>query len=109
MSPMQPVCLITGASAGIGAALARVFAQAGHILVLTARREDELNRLADEIAAAGHPRPHVIASDLGRPDGPARLAEALRAARLEPPLVINNARFGLLGAAPHLARPKPLA
>jgi short-subunit dehydrogenase len=106
---MQPVCLITGASAGIGAALARVFAQAGHILVLTARREGELNRLADEIAAAGHPRPHVIASDLGRPDGPARLADALRAAGLEPAIVINNAGFGLLGEAAELDRAKQLA
>src|SRR5258708_4655232 len=101
MSPvpatLQPVCLITGASAGIGAALARVFARHGHALVLTARRETPLAALADEIAAAGYARPHVITADLGAPDGPARLAEALRAAGLEPSIVVNNAGFGLLG------------
>src|SRR5450830_895812 len=98
MSPMQPVCLITGASAGIGTALARVFAGAGHALVLTARREAQLKALADEIAA-----------DLALPDGPARLAEALRAAGLEPSIVVNNAGFGLLGEAADLDRAQQLA
>jgi short-subunit dehydrogenase len=106
---MQPVCLITGASAGIGAALARVFAAAGHALVLSARREPQLAALAEEIAAAGHQRPQVIAADLGWPDGPARLAEALRAAGLEPAIVVNNAGFGLLGEAAVLDRAKQLA
>ncbi len=103
-SSLQPICLITGASAGIGAALARVFAQHGHALVLTARREGQLKTLADEIAARGYPRPHVIVADLGSPDGPARLAEALTAAGLEPSTVVNNAGFGLLGDAADLDR-----
>ena len=106
---MQPICLITGASAGIGAALARVFAQNGHALVLTARREAPLERLAGEIAAAGHARPYVITADLETPDGPARLAEALRAAGFEPSIVVNNAGFGLLGEAADLDRARQLA
>ena len=53
MSDLRPVTVITGASAGIGAALARVFARNGHELALVARREDRLRALADEIAAAG--------------------------------------------------------
>ncbi len=106
---MQPVCLITGASAGIGAALARVFAQAGHTLALTARREAQLAALADEIAATGRARPYVIAADLAQPDGPARLAEALRALALEPAIVVNNAGFGLLGEAADLDRAQQLA
>jgi short-subunit dehydrogenase len=106
---MQPVCLITGASSGIGAALAREFARGGHALVLTARREGELNALADEIAGAGHTRPRVIAADIGQAEGVARLAEALRADGIEPAFVVNNAGFGLLGSAARLDRDKQLA
>ena len=50
-----PVTIITGASAGIGTELARVFAKNGHALVLVARREDRLKALAAEIAASGAP------------------------------------------------------
>jgi uncharacterized protein len=106
---MQPVCLITGASAGIGKALARVFAKHGHALVLTARRQAELRALADEITAAGHTRPHVIAVDLGAPDGVALLADALQDAGLEPSIAVNNAGFGLLGNAADLDRARQLA
>jgi len=67
MSSLRPVAVITGASAGIGAALARVFARHGHELALVARREDRLNALADEIAASGARRPIVIVADLLKP------------------------------------------
>ena len=106
---MQPVCLITGASAGIGAELARVFASHGNALVLAARRQAQLDTLAAEIAAAGHLRPKVIATDLASHDGPARLAEALHAAGFEPAIVVNNAGFGLLGGAADLDRAQQLA
>jgi uncharacterized protein len=106
---MQPVSLITGASAGIGAALARVFAAHGHQVVVTARREAQLVALADDIAAAGHPRPHVIAADLVGADGPADVAAALQRKGLEPAIVVNNAGFGLLGGAAELDRGKELA
>jgi short-subunit dehydrogenase len=109
MSPMQPVCLITGASAGIGTALAREFAKAGHALVLTARREAQLAALADEITAKGLTRPLVITADLATPTGPARLAEALAERGLEPAIVVNNAGFGLLGEAAELDRAHQLA
>ena len=92
-----PVCLITGASSGIGAALAHEFASHGHALVLIARREPELNALADAIAAKGHARPRVIAADLGTAEGPAQLAAALQDAGLEVAILVNNAGFGLLG------------
>ena len=55
MSAPRPVTLITGASAGIGWALAEVFAQHGHELMLVARRTAELERLADKLAASGAP------------------------------------------------------
>ena len=76
---MTPVTLITGASAGIGAELARVFARHGHALVLVARREQRLNELAAEIAATGRPKPLVLAIDLAQPDAAARIGEALAA------------------------------
>jgi hypothetical protein len=91
--------MITGASAGIGAELARVFARHGHALVLVARREQRLAALAAEIAAAGHPAPTVLPIDLALPDAAARLGDALAARALEPQFVVNNAGFGLAGLA----------
>ena len=105
---MKPVTLITGASAGIGAELARVFARHGHELVLVARREDRLIALADEIAAAGRPRPAVLAIDLGQRDAVARIAAELASRGLEPAIVVNNAGFGLAGAAADLDRNEQL-
>lgn len=109
MSSDAPVCLVTGASAGIGAALAREFARHGHALVLTARRQAELAALADEIAADGHARPHAIPADLATRDGVERLAEGLRERGLAPAYIVNNAGFGLLGAAARLKRDNQLA
>src|SRR5580692_6257174 len=100
---MKPVTLITGASAGIGAELARVFAKHGHELVLVARREDRLIALADEIAA-GRSRPTVLAIDLEQRDAAARIAAKLSSRGLEPAIVVNNAGFGLAGAAVALGR-----
>ena len=96
---MRPVTLITGASAGIGAELARVFAANGHDLVLVARRADRLTALADEIAASGRPRPTVLTSDLEQRDAVAAIAAELSSRGLEPAIVVNNAGFGLSGAA----------
>jgi uncharacterized protein len=106
---LQPVTLITGASAGIGAALAREFAAHGHDLALVARREPELAALADEIAATGRTRPVVIALDLTRIDAPIRLAHELSSRGLEPGHVVNNAGFGLMGLAADLDRGEQLA
>ena len=108
MSDLRPVTVITGASSGIGAALARVFARNGHALALVARREDRLRALADEIAAAGGAKPLVITADLQR-DGAARaLGEALAAQGAEPQYLVNNAGFGLVGGAATLDRAEQL-
>ncbi len=96
---MTPVAIITGASAGIGAELARVFAKHGHALVLVARREPQLRALAAEIVAGGGPPPLVLPIDLGQSDAVARIQEALAANGLEPQYVVNNAGFGLVGDA----------
>ena len=106
---MRPVALITGASAGIGSELARVFAANGHDIVLVARRTDRLNALADEIAAGGKSRPIVLGADLEKRDAVAGLAAQLNAHEVEPQFVVNNAGFGLLGRAETLGRDEQLA
>ncbi len=85
--------LITGASAGIGAALARVCAARGHDLILTARREGPLQALAEELAAAHGVAATVIVADLAEPEAPVRLAEAIAARGLSVDGLINNAGF----------------
>jgi uncharacterized protein len=109
MSELKPVTLITGASAGIGAALASVFAEHGHALVLVARRAAELAAVADRIEGTGHARPQVLPLDLAERDGPGRLARELAACGLEPAIVVNNAGFGLFGEAARLAPADQLA
>jgi len=106
---MKPVTLLTGASSGIGAELARVFAAHGHELVLVARREDRLQALADEIAKAGRPRPAVLAADLEQRDAAGKIAAELTSRGLEPNFVVNNAGFGLSGEAAKLDRNEQLA
>ncbi len=108
-SPAQALTLITGASSGIGAALAREFAGRGHATVLTARRAQELQKLADEIAGAGHARPVAIAADLGTPAGVAAFAEEIKARGLAPAFLVNNAGFGLMGEAADIDRVRQLA
>jgi short-subunit dehydrogenase len=109
MALYRPVTVLTGASSGIGTALARVFAEHGHELALVARREPELTAVADQIAAGNRKRPLVLAIDLARSDAPARISHELIARGLEPAFVINNAGFGLFGAATALDRTEQLA
>jgi len=109
MSGLRPVTVITGASAGIGIALAHVFARNGHALALVARREDRLRALADEIAAIGAPPPIVIAIDLARPGAAREIGEALAAQGAEPQFMVNNAGFGLVGLAASRDRDEQLA
>jgi uncharacterized protein len=99
MSGLRPVTVITGASAGIGVALARVFARHGLELALVARRQDRLRALADEIAATGAHRPLMIVADLQRPDVARVIGDALAAKGAEPQFIVNNAGFGLIGLA----------
>ena len=109
MSGLRPVTVITGASAGIGIALAHVFARNGHALALVARREDRLRALADEIAATGAPTPIVIVADLARPGAARAIGEALAAEGAEPQFMVNNAGFGMVGLASARDRDEQLA
>jgi short-subunit dehydrogenase len=102
------VTLITGASSGIGAELARLFASKGHRVALVARRADRLETLAGEIVASGGARPIIIPCDLEQPDGGDRVAAALAAAGVEVEYVVNNAGFGKFGRAIKLDRAQQL-
>jgi uncharacterized protein len=95
----ERVTLITGASSGIGAELARIFAANGHRVVLVARRADRLAELANEITASGRLTPIVIPCDLAQPDSGDKLAAALTAEGVEVEYVVNNAGYGLFGKA----------
>jgi short-subunit dehydrogenase len=105
---MTPVTVITGAPAGIGTELARVFAANGHALALVARREQRLEALAEEIAASGRPKPLVLPIDLSMPHAAAWIGRALAARSLEPEYIVNNAGFGLVGRAADLDRAEQL-
>lgn len=109
MANLRPVTVITGASAGIGVALAREFARHGHELGLVARRADRLDTLADEIAATGASRPIVITADLTQSGAVRHIGEALAERGAEPQYLVNNAGFGLVGQAAACDRDEQLA
>jgi short-subunit dehydrogenase len=88
--------LVTGASAGIGAALARVFARNGFDLVLTARRADRLSGLQSDLQRVHGITARVIVADLAQPGAPAEIvAEATAHAPID--VLVNNAGYGLPG------------
>ena len=89
---MRRRVLITGASAGIGAALARIYAAHGWDLILTARRAGPLEALAQELAATGADVA-VVTEDLADPDAPRRLVETIAARSLQVDGLVNNAGF----------------
>jgi uncharacterized protein len=90
--------LLTGASSGIGRELALVLAGRGARLVLTARRTDRLDALADEIADRGRPRPATIVADLARRGAAAKLADEAQALLGEIDVLVNNAGGGAGGS-----------
>ena len=93
----RPLALVTGASAGIGKELARRFAAGGHDLILTARRQTELETLAGELVAAHAIAVHVLPADLADPAAPQKLYDDLAARGLQVDVLVNNAGFGVYG------------
>ncbi len=92
----RPLALVTGASSGIGAALARELARDGHDLVLTARSVAPMQALAAELGGCGA-RSVVIPIDLSEAGAASELAAALEARGLHPGVLVNNAGLGALG------------
>ena len=89
--------LVTGASAGIGAAVARELADCGAKLILTARRRDRLEALAAELGARGA-EARIVIADLNDPEAPRRIYDATEGAGLPVDILIDNAGLGLYGA-----------
>lgn len=105
----RKITLITGASSGIGAELARIFAQNNHDLALVARTTARLDQLADEIAATGRPRPLVLTCDLARPNAADAVLASLASAGTTVEILVNNAGFGFSGEAAVLDRSAQIA
>jgi len=89
--------LVTGASAGIGWALAEQLAAVGGHLVLTARRTDRLQKLASELSAKYSIQAEVFGADLTRPETPAEILAFTNQKGIEIELLVNNAGFGAFG------------
>ncbi|MBA4158949.1 MAG: SDR family oxidoreductase [Gemmatimonadetes bacterium] len=100
--------LVTGASTGIGEAFARSLAARGMHLVLTARREDRLRALTDELTVAHGIRTHVIPLDLAEPGAPEEIWRQAADGR-EIHLLVNNAGFGFQGAFHELPRDREVS
>jgi len=98
------VAIITGASAGIGRAIALMFAAQGAAVVLTARREEQLGEVADEIRAKGG-RAHASAGDVSQPETHEKLVAEAMAEFGGLDIAINNA--GTVGPLKPLAEIAP--
>jgi uncharacterized protein len=103
-APSRPrTVLITGASSGIGAAFADVFAGHGFDLVITARREDRLREVAMRLEGTHGRRVHIVACDLSQRETAAQLCDGLAARGLTIDALVNNAGYGVPGT--YLASP----
>lgn len=94
----RKVALITGASAGLGEQFAQCFAKDGHDVILVARGAARMEALAQRLEQEHRVTAHVLPADLGQPDAPERLFEAVRAKGLAVDFLVNNAGFGSTGA-----------
>jgi short-subunit dehydrogenase len=100
--------LVTGASAGIGTALAEELAAGGTNLVLTARRKDRLEKLAKALRAKHTVKTVVFVADLAEPSAPDKIFAFTKEKGMEIDLLINNAGFGQYGEFPSVEKQRLL-
>ena len=91
------LALVTGASAGIGAAFARILGSHGYDLALTARRADRLDKLAEELSLRYGVEALTVAADLAEPEAPGQILDFLTAHGRTVDALVNNAGYGLPG------------
>ena len=92
------LALVTGASAGIGAAYARLLAERGYDLALSARRVERLEALAAELSARWGITALIAPADLAEPGGPQAVLDQIAAHGRVVDVLINNAGYGLTGS-----------
>ena len=93
----QRTVLITGASAGIGAAFAHEFARHGYNLILVARRADKLETLAAELRTQADAQVNILPMDLAREDAAAEIYSEISAQNINVDALVNNAGYALNG------------
>jgi short-subunit dehydrogenase len=90
----ESTCLVTGASAGIGAEIARELARRGHGVTLVARREERLRELAAEIEREHGVRAEIVAASVSEREQRQKLAGEVESRGLTVEVLVNNAGFG---------------
>jgi short-subunit dehydrogenase len=97
MAGERKIALVTGASSGIGAELARIHAEHGGDLVIVARRQDRLESLKTELEAAHGVTVHVLPKDLTQAEAPKQIYDEVRSLGVTVDYLVNNAGFGYRG------------
>ncbi len=93
----RKLALVTGASAGIGAAFARIYASHGYDVALSARRKDRLDSLGEELRLRFGVETLSLAADLSDPAAPQRILDDLAAQGRTVDALVNNAGYGVPG------------
>ena len=99
----EKTALITGASGGIGLELVKLFAKDGYNLVLVARSEDKLHRIAEQLRARRGIKVHVITKDLSQASSPQEVHNEVQAAGIRVDVLVNNAGFASYGKFPEIS------